>query len=505
MLEAQNALLTADPRAVSQLTSSSTAASASASASSAAAPSASTASTPSPLPDAGPRLRSASQDALALGDTPSPSTTTTTTTALPLLTAPLATAASASQPLQPDDRGSVPDSPSSATNSELSGAVIVQPTLPNSPDEMHQQRLRLWADLLTGDTLENWWRRKPKRLAELIMAGIPAPLRCVAWNQLARVHGMVVHTPNSIALPSPLPAPANAYSTLLMNGDQDQERLIRRDIGRTFPDHPQFRESEGQEVLFNVLHAYSSYDPDVAYCQGLPFICAVLLMQTMPEETAFDLLVSMLHTYRLRGLYRPTMALLPQCLYQLERLVAETLPALHAHFIELELQPSTYASSWFLTLFASTLPLPVVFRVFDLFFFEGLPGLFRVCLAILQHNQDALLRQNFEGVVEVLSRTGLAARYAAEGSDDALMNVVNGISPVTHKKLYKLEQDYQRMKEAQAAQASELAMARSECERLKTENADLKSQVRGGEGDHCTWMTNKPRRKEKEEREDWSS
>jgi hypothetical protein len=70
-------------------------------------------------------------------------------------------------------------------------------------------------------------------------------------------------------------------------------------LDRTFPHHDFFTDGQGigQENLFNVLKAYSlyfvqltdqastviltavvRYDPKVGYCQGLPFIVAILLL-----------------------------------------------------------------------------------------------------------------------------------------------------------------------------------------------------------------------------------
>ena len=49
---------------------------------------------------------------------------------------------------------------------------------------------------------------------------------------------------------------------------------------RTFPHHDYFTDGQGigQENLFNVLKAYSLYDTEVGYCQGLPFVVAILLL-----------------------------------------------------------------------------------------------------------------------------------------------------------------------------------------------------------------------------------
>lgn len=48
----------------------------------------------------------------------------------------------------------------------------------------------------------------------------------------------------------------------------------------------------------------------------------------------------------------------------------EQLPDLNTHFRSQSFHTSMYASSWFLTLFLTTFPLPVATRVFDIFMYE---------------------------------------------------------------------------------------------------------------------------------------
>ena len=58
------------------------------------------------------------------------------------------------------------------------------------------------------------------------------------------------------------------------------EKMIIRDLSRTFPKHDFFKRADGlgQESLFNVMKAYSLYDSEVGYCQGLSFIAGALLL-----------------------------------------------------------------------------------------------------------------------------------------------------------------------------------------------------------------------------------
>lgn len=43
------------------------------------------------------------------------------------------------------------------------------------------------------------------------------------------------------------------------------------------------------------------------------------------------------------------------------------MPDLHSHFQYNDIQTHMYASQWFLTLFTAKFPLPMVYRIMDLF------------------------------------------------------------------------------------------------------------------------------------------
>jgi hypothetical protein len=82
--------------------------------------------------------------------------------------------------------------------------------------------------------------------------------------------------------------------------------------------------------------------------------------------------------------------------------VQELLPEIHTHFQSQSFHTSMYASSWFLTLFATAFPLPMACRIFDVFLLEGIESIFRVAVAILQHSREQLLQLDMEGMLKVL-------------------------------------------------------------------------------------------------------
>ena len=69
-------------------------------------------------------------------------------------------------------------------------------------------------------------------------------------------------------VPWPIPieySEEGRYNTLLQIsiGQEEVDDVITRDIHRTFPEHPQFGNIKGQQLLFKVLKAYSLHDLEV--------------------------------------------------------------------------------------------------------------------------------------------------------------------------------------------------------------------------------------------------
>lgn len=121
----------------------------------------------------------------------------------------------------------------------------------------------------------------------------------------------------------------------------------------------------------------------------------------MPEEEAFAVLVKIMQDYRMRDMFKPTMAELGVCMFQLENLVSEQLPDLNQHFQSQNFHTSMYASSWFLTLFTTALSLPLACRIMDVFLSEGMEIIFKVALAMLVLGKEDLMSLDMEGMLKV--------------------------------------------------------------------------------------------------------
>ncbi|XP_074423064.1 EVI5-like protein isoform X4 [Larus michahellis] len=293
----------------------------------------------------------------------------------------------------------------------------------------------LWGRIV--NEWDEWRKKKEKLLKELIRKGIPHHFRAIVWQLLCSATDMPVK---------------NQYSELLKMSSPC-EKLIRRDIARTYPEHEFFKgqDSLGQEVLFNVMKAYSLVDREVGYCQGSAFIVGLLLMQ-MPEEEAFCVFVRLMQEYRLRELFKPSMAELGLCIYQFEYMLQEQLPELNIHFRSQSFLTSMYASSWFLTLFLTTFPLPVATRVFDIFMYEGLEIVFRVGMALLQFNQAELVQLDMEGMSQYFQKV---IPHQFDSCPDKLILRAFQVK-YNPKKMKRLEKEYAAIKNKEMEEQIEI-------------------------------------------------
>lgn len=234
--------------------------------------------------------------------------------------------------------------------------------------------------------------RRSTKLGERLYKGIPDCVRGEVWKLLTLSGNLRGANPG-------------IYAQLLGRPSTFTEQ-INRDINRTFPKHIFFQERGGlgQQLLFNVLKAFSVYNADVGYCQGMGFITAMLLMY-MEEEDAFWGLVRLCDAYGMSGLFKPGFPGLNQCFTIFNTMLDGFLPALAEHLRDSGVNVDMYCPQWFLTLFIVTLPFALVLRVWDIFLYEGMVGIFLVAISLLKIYEPYMLRMDFEELATFLKFT----------------------------------------------------------------------------------------------------
>jgi len=210
----------------------------------------------------------------------------------------------------------------------------------------------------------------------------------------------------------------------------------------------------------------------VGYCQGLPFCVGMLLMHT-DEEPAFQLLKHLMFTEGLRRQFNPDMTGLQVAMYQLTRLVAETHPSLYRQLDRLEVDPSLYATPWFLTLFAAHFPLGFVARVFDLIFLEGAAAIIKVGVCLMVECEEQITAcTSLEEVMTVL-KVSLPALEPNRLEDVVRQAASLNIS----RQLHTYEVEYQVLQEEQSSSRSQAQKAKEMLEAKEKEIVSKDNQI----------------------------
>ncbi|KAG2186141.1 hypothetical protein INT43_002579 [Umbelopsis isabellina] len=279
------------------------------------------------------------------------------------------------------------------------------------------------------------WPEKSPKLRRYIRKGIPRCYRAQAWFHYSGALGLLQKNPHVYK--------SLVQSAEMMGSHNEHRNLIEQDLHRTFPDNQHLRCQRPEihsyepyspacvpkiQSLRNVLMALSIYSPAIGYCQSLNFIAGMLLLSIEDEEQVFWVMVITTSHILPSNTYDITMEGASIDQLTLLWLIFDKFPEIWSRisndvpFWELEQYerppPSTLVTThWFLTLFANVLPpeaspLITVFRVWDIFFFEGHVVLFRVALAILDLNSEALL--NAEDAMEIFQIMQILPKQAID-------------------------------------------------------------------------------------------
>ncbi|KAF2163667.1 hypothetical protein M409DRAFT_68274 [Zasmidium cellare ATCC 36951] len=270
--------------------------------------------------------------------------------------------------------------------------------------------------------------RLPTLTTTKMRSGIPPPLRGVVWSSMAGARDKDLE---------------DAFERLL--GEKSPyEGIINKDVGRSFPGVELFRdaEGEGQKMLGRVLKCFSLQDKDIGYCQGLGFLVGPLLMN-MGEREAFCVLVRLMDHYSLRPSFLPSLSGLHMRIYQFSTLLRQHHRKLHDHLAELGVEPA-YLSQWFLSCFAVTCPLEMLFRIYDVIFAEGAnETVMRVALALMRRHEEKMLGSTeFEEVMQLLLSREMWDCYGGD-ADEMVDDFTSLGDIVTHARLAELEKEYE--------------------------------------------------------------
>ncbi|ULU08315.1 hypothetical protein L3Y34_019462 [Caenorhabditis briggsae] len=242
--------------------------------------------------------------------------------------------------------------------------------------------------------IEIWKSGGPsKKMEDRIWKGIPEKLRIVIWPRLLGAERMKHER-------------RDMYAELLLRARLVSKDIkqIDLDINRTYRDHLAFRKRYDvkQKSLLNVLAAYSMYNTEVGYCQGMSQIAALFLMY-LDEEDAFwclhQLMVSPKHT--MHGFFVPGFPKLQRFEEHFKKILKKYKPRVFK-YLEKQDIPYIYLTKWWFGCFLDRVPFSLALRLWDVFLVEGDSILLAMAYNIMKMHEKSIRKHSMESFMEFI-------------------------------------------------------------------------------------------------------
>ncbi|XP_061169310.1 USP6 N-terminal-like protein isoform X2 [Saccostrea echinata] len=254
--------------------------------------------------------------------------------------------------------------------------------------EIERERSKKWLKMIN-----KWEQYYPgEKIVRRIYKGIPAGLRGLVWARILNINKTREEQ--------------NGVYKAMRDRARKKSPHIRQidiDVNRTYRNHIMFRERYGvkQQALFHVLAAYSTYNTEVGYCQGMSEIAALLLMY-LNEEDAFwglsQLFCSKQHG--MHGFFIPGFPKLFRYQEHHDVILKKFLPKVRKYFERNDIYPSLYSIKWFLQCFLGRIPFTLTLRLWDIYILEGEKVLSAMAYNIIKLHRRKMMRMGPDEILQ---------------------------------------------------------------------------------------------------------
>lgn len=149
-----------------------------------------------------------------------------------------------------------------------------------------------------------------------------------------------------------------------------------------------------------ILKAWVSYNPGMAYWQGLDsLLSSFVTLNYNDESIAFGCLQEMVRRYLKNFFMKENSSFLQGHLLTFRQLMCYHDPELAVHLFNIDYHPELYAIPWFLTLFAHIIHIDKIYRLWDRLLLEQTSFPLFLAVAIMQILRDQLLEMDFNSCI----------------------------------------------------------------------------------------------------------
>ncbi len=191
---------------------------------------------------------------------------------------------------------------------------------------------------------------------------------------------------------------------LSVNMSIDQKKKQKKSIGVVEQDLKRTlyitHDQKNYDAIKSILNCFLLTFPKIGYCQGMNFIVAFLFqLLNKDEELSFYYLCGLELNTKHRLIFEDEFITLNIIFNAFNTFLNIIIPELYYKFLNENIEPNCYGSSWFITLFTEYIkvidkdkPPSLLIFLFNRFIFEGWSAIFNFGLMIMQFSYDKIIK-----------------------------------------------------------------------------------------------------------------
>lgn len=164
------------------------------------------------------------------------------------------------------------------------------------------------------------------------------------------------------------------YTDLIFENNNKYDVDIRKDLTRTFPDNILFKYGNTYyNKLYHILTAYSNFNKNIGYIQGLNFLAANIIYFFEDEIDEFVFLDAIIHKFDFNKILDKNLNnnFFVKKLEKINSLLMKKLPKLNKFLSNIKLNFDFFITNWILTLFSDSIDTEYLTIIWD---FMGIFG-----------------------------------------------------------------------------------------------------------------------------------
>ena len=211
------------------------------------------------------------------------------------------------------------------------------------------------------------------------------------------------------------------YFDLLYEVNEKYEVDIKKDLLRTMPDDISFKYGkENYNKLYHILSAYSNYNKNIGYAQGLNFLAAICLCIFKDEIDSFIFLDGLIQKFKFENLFGIKNEQLNVKLKQIESCVNKWCPEINKYLQTKLLNYDFFTCKWMVTLFSNSMNTKYLFQLWDYMIVFGWKFFKFFVIAVIKFNENKILNSSLEKITKTMNGILKTREF-----EDNFINIIN--------------------------------------------------------------------------------